>query len=275
MTPRQLHISCDFLLLIPFLGLLLSLFLFTNSLDKDIVLLKQILAGWNQKPINILQDSYQKKCEEIGMINLVSYDWPGVDQGCYCSENVLILNGKCSEIQMRSGCKPIEEVTPYKAQKWKTRYICASSMKSKSYFELSKVKASEECLYKHKKCGVIDSVGNHLCVAENENCPISTISFLNTVDEQNVRIETSNKKEDGKIYTNFAIAEDKLCLNNIEREFSEKDYLLLKKHPETLLAGCGTYINHEGIAYDYNKNFDKIDSLFSLINAPNWDLYNT
>jgi hypothetical protein len=261
MTPKQLHIMCDFFLLIPLLGILLSVFFFSNNLEKEIFVIKDILASWKKKPIHILQDSFQKPCEEIGMTDVVTYEWPGTKPGCHCA-NIKTLStlGKCNEKELQMGCKSVEEIKPYKARKWKTRFLCASSVKSKTYFELNKVKENEACPYKFKKCGIIDTLGNHLCIPENENCPLNSISFMPTSDDQNVRIDTSNSKITGKIYTNFIVAENQLCVNHIEREFAESEFSLINSKGK-YLNGCKTYASlSDGQTYYQDKNFEKMDS---------------
>jgi hypothetical protein len=252
---------CDFFLLFPLLGILLSVFYFSNNLEKEIFVIKDIFAAWKKKPIHILQDSFQKTCEEIGMTDVVTYEWPGTKQGCFCANIKTLSNlGKCNEKELQMGCKSVEEVKPFKARKWKTRFLCASSIKSKAYFELNKVKENEACPYKFKKCGVIDTLGNHLCITESENCPLNSISFQQTADDQNVRIDTLNTKVTGKIFTNFIVAENQLCANHIEREFAEAEFALTNTKGR-YLNGCRTYVTPlDGNTYYNDKNFEKMDT---------------
>lgn len=260
MTPKQLHLVCDLFLLLPLFGILLSVFFFSNNLEKEIFVIKDILTSWKKKPIHILQDSYQKPCEEIGMSDVVTYEWPGTKPGCYCENiNTMSTLGKCNEKELQMGCKSVEEIKPYKARKWKTRFLCASSVKFKSYFELNKVKENEACAYKFKKCGIIDTLGNHLCLPENENCPLNSITFMPTSDDQNVRIDSSNSKVTGKIYTNFFVAEKQLCVNHIEREFAESEFSLINLKGK-YLNGCQTYTSLLDGKYYHDKNFEKMDS---------------
>jgi hypothetical protein len=85
------------------------------------------------------------------------------------------------------------------------------------------------------------------------------LSFLNTVDEQNVRIDTSNKKiVTGKIYSQYIVAETHFCVNHIDREFFEKYYLLTNSTGKYLKV-CPTFVNL-GKSFNYDKNFEKVYS---------------
>jgi hypothetical protein len=264
MTPKGLHMICDFFLIFPFFCIIFSIFFFSNSLEKEIFIINDLFASWKKKPIDSLQESYGKTCDKIGMNDLVSYEWPGTTTACHCEKQnnqaILSNQGKCNEKELQIGCRNVDEIKPFRARKWKTRYLCSSSTKTKSYFEINKVKRHENCVYKYKKCGVIDTLDNFLCIPENEICPLNMISFLNTVDEQNVRIDTSNiKVENGKIYSNFMVAEKNLCVNHVEREFFEKNYLLTN-FTGKYLKGCETQVGVSGEIINFDKNFDKIDS---------------
>jgi hypothetical protein len=220
-------------------------------------IVKDIFSTWKKKPIHILQDSYQKTCEDIGQSDIVNYEWPGTNAGCYCALTKTATILKCNEKEIQMGCKSIEEIKPYRARKWKTRFLCSSAINSRAYFDLNKVRPSEICPYKYKKCGVIDTLNNHLCIPENEICPLNSISFLNTVDEQNVRIDTSNTNYEGKIFTNFIIAEDKLCVNHLEKSFFENEFILINSKGK-FLSGCKTYV---GSDYHYEDlNYEKMDT---------------
>lgn len=270
MNQKNLHIFCDIILFIPLLGILISLFLLSNTLKDDIFIIKQLFDEWNNKPIQILQESYKKTCSEIGMYDLLSYDWPGIKQGCFCENNKKLYKNSCRENNLnQNDCKDISAKKNISMKKWKGSYFCGSSIKPKSYFELNLVNKNERCSQKYKKCGIIDSLQNYLCVPENEICPLNKIEFMQGME--NVRIETSNKKLDGKIFSSFKIAEKQLCLNNNQRYFSEKDYLLINTlkdnesssnlKTEFYLNGCHTAItDSQGKKHYSFLNYEIIDS---------------
>lgn len=270
MNQKSLHILCDIIILIPILGILISLFLLSNTLKDDMFIIKQLFDGWNNKPIQILQESYKKTCSDIGMYDLLSYEWPGVNQGCYCQINKKLYKNSCQVNKInQSDCKDIHQNKSISLKKWKGSYFCGSSIKPKSYFELNIVSKNERCSQKYKKCGIIDSLNNYLCIPENEMCPLNKIEFMQGME--NFRIETSNKNMEGKIFTSFKIAEKQLCLNNNQRFFSENDYILINTSTEfhslpnlkldLSLNGCATGVFDTKGNYQYSSpNYEMIDS---------------
>jgi len=274
MNQKSLHIFCDILLFIPLLGILISLFLLSNTLKDDIFIIKQLFDAWNNKPIQILQESYKKTCSDIGMYDLLSYEWPGSKEGCYCDFDKKLYKNSCQANNLnRKNCIDVYEEKNILLKKWKGSYFCGSSIKPKNYFELNVIAKNEKCSQKYKKCGIIDTLNNYLCIPENEICPLNKIEFMQGMDI--VGIETSNKNIEGKIFTSFKIAEKQLCLNNNQRYFSENDYILINTVNEVYsnnnniylskvdinLNGCSTGISDSKGTFQYSdSNYEIIDS---------------
>lgn len=250
MHPRQIHFVCDFCLFVPLLGIFLSIFFSPSSLVEDIYIVKDLFNSWNNKPIHILQDSYHKSCKEMGMTDIIQYNHPGNDKGCIC-DNKYTPEGKC-----KPDCSPIHPNGPSVLSKWKEHMLCAISIKPKSYFELTRIKSNDICSFKTKKCGVIDTLGNYLCIPENENCPLNFINFLPTED-QNVRIDTNNRNTEGKIFTNFRVEEGKVCVNPKQRNFYEAKFNL---NEISNLQGCITEARENDTVVTYDPSYKQIDS---------------
>ena len=255
MNPRQLNIICDFILFILLFGISFSIYFYYKEFDKDIMILKRIFESWKFKPIHLIQESSSKTCKQIGMDDIVKYYWPGAVSGCHCNQS--LDSTKCTPEQEKNGCNIINGINPITFNKWKGSYICSSSIKAKTYFELSKVKESDNCPSKHKKCGKIDTLNNILCVQESENCPLNYYEFR--IDGKNVRIETANNNPNGKIYTNFKVVEGSLCINHSQKEFSEWDYKLIKNH--NFYKKCKTIISDDKQNYYNDTHFDRLDSI--------------
>jgi hypothetical protein len=294
MNQINLHILCDILLLIPLLGILISLLFLSNTLKDDVFIIKQIFDGWNNKPIQILQESYMKTCSEIGMFDILSYDWPGTIEGCFCQNSKKLFKNSCEFNKLNSGgeCINIPENKFYTSKKWKGSFLCGSSIKPKNYFDLNIVSKNERCSNKYKKCGIIDTLDNYLCIPENELCPLNKIDFMKGIDS--LKFDTSNHYLNGKIFSSFKIAEKTLCLNNNQRFFTEKDHILINTYLSPIngvslsmndsLEGCFTgitdlegkflYTNPNYIIIDSDSKFnfyEKNEELFhTLNNIPNY-----
>lgn len=233
---------CDMCIVLPFAGIIIAVFFSISTFDIDNVIIKDIFHNWKKTPIHILQDSFAKRCLDMGMTDLISYEWPGTEMGCLCKNKTKLSIGKCLDVQHRQYCKSVERVRPYTANKWKGQYLCSSSMKSLDFFNLTKIKANDFCAYKTKKCGKIDTLNNYLCVPENENCPINEISVISN-EANSFELKTTNKNTDGIIYTSFMIAEEKVCVNHYQKLFQEKAFPLFNNS----LLSCNDIKNNNTI----------------------------
>jgi hypothetical protein len=256
MQPRQLNYGCDIFLMIPIFGILLSVILYNKSFDKDIVILKDLFSSWKYKPIHLIQDSQQKTCSQIGMEDLINYVWPGITTGCQCSGRQEV--DKCSQDQIRQGCFTINEANSTIFNKWKGSYLCGSSIKPKTYFEHMKAKPGDKCSPKHKPCGVLDTLGNVLCVPDNESCPLNSIEFKYDGKVSNLRMETSNENIKGTVLSDFRVVDGNLCINHIEKEFYEADYKLIK-NPD-FMRSCYTRISTDTSRYYNDTHYELLDS---------------
>jgi hypothetical protein len=256
MTPRQLHISCDLFLFLLILGIVLSIFIHYNNIDKDILIIHDMFSSWSNKPLQSLHDSYETKCEKSGTYDIISYKWPGLVSGCYCESNSKLYPKDCTEVQSQNKCRKFGGIRPLNMKKWKGHYLCSTyritsppvkkeSLKDKEqlqiekpsipYFELNKIKKNDICLYKFKKCGVIDTLENYLCIPETETCPLNKIEFRRSAEEQNVRIDHGNDHIEGKIYSQFITVEGELCVNHGEKHMWERDYDMINKPGTSLI----------------------------------------
>ena len=113
MHPRHINYLCDLCLFLPFIGIFLSVYFSYTDLETDIKLLKPIFDSWNNKPLHILQQSESKSCKELGMSELLIYEWPGTKQGCLCENKTKIIAMQCTESQLKARCRSIEQNRPY------------------------------------------------------------------------------------------------------------------------------------------------------------------
>lgn len=274
MHPRHVHYMCDSLLLLPFIGILMSIYLSTNTLDIDVLTIKDIFVQWKQQPLHILQQSHSKTCYELGMRDLIEYDWPGTAQGCLCENKTKVYPRKCTENQFRKHCKHVEALRPYKAYKWKNQYLCGKSTSKsmeKGYFDMVRIKEGDFCAYKTKKCGKIDTLNNYLCIPEGENCPINDISIVSNA-EDSFELTSSNKNvEDGIIYTSYKLGENKhICINNKQHNFiNEKTYSLFHNKTLQALMHCSEFKANET-----KTSIDKHYKLFDSYNKKSFYIQN-
>ena len=133
-----------------------------------------------------------------------------------------------------------------------------------TYFDFLKtsVKESENCEYDYKKCGILDSNGNVLCMPKGEECPlndfkISEIEQSDLIPEYNQiqvvdsitgvkrYIYFSNNKVDHNIITNFELSSDVPCI-----AIGEYNWISANPNEKEKSNICKTYINDK--LYDLN-----------------------
>lgn len=263
-------LTCDIAIVIVALFQMYLALLGSSEIFSNIDILTSMIEDWKMKPVDSLQSSKFRTCEEIKMNNLINYYWPGNNMAC-------INNGVLIGCSANDNEKLLEK-HPQLLRKWKGYHICGNSIKSKPYFELSK--SENSCHPKYKPCGIIDTLGNLLCVPENESCPINHINIRKGLDENNFELESNNYSKPGKIYFSFKIVEGEPCINPSNQIFSilsdNKIRELIKTEessPSTALLNkfkskhidtfCkSSYLNAQGSNFYYESNsvFTYLDS---------------
>ncbi len=268
MHPRNIHYTCDICLLIPFIGILMSVFFSLTNFKTDILTIEEIFKEWKIKPIHIIQSSRSKKCEELGMYNILNYNWPGTTSGCLCNNNnndnnnkKILYKNSCNENQFRQRCINIESVNSYNMNKWKDHFLCGmTTMKNfKNYFDFVRIKENDFCAYKTKKCGRIDTLNYYLCIPENENCPINDINYISNEDNFFELSSNNNNVNNGNIYISFILSEEKLCVNHKLKNLIYENKYQLMNQSLNMIKSCNVF-NRNGSKIENDKNYKLFDS---------------
>lgn len=141
-------------------------------------------------------------------------------------------------------------------KRWRNKQFYINSNKEKytyKYLAKNSVPYNEECKEGYKKCGLLDTMNNILCLENDEECPINDLIITNKSDVPNKFLQYSNYSlldfEDGSylFYTNEAIN------SHIIVEFTLSNY-----KPCLDLGKCQK--KYEDTAYDDRYgNLDEID----------------
>jgi len=261
MNTRQIHLGCDFFILFCIIIILFSFYLINSSLEDNLFIIKRLNISWEKKPYQYIQSTFTKPCKELGMLDLYSFQWPGTLPGCLCKSESLstLTKGSCPK-DANKECSTIPAYPSNLLNKWKNNYVCGSTLNSKTYFQWNKVSPGASCPDRYKKCGIIDTLWNTLCINQNENCPINSLEFINTADNTGIVLKVSNdKEEDGKIYSDFKIEETEPCLNPDEISFEEKYNTLLNTNREHNYT-CNSYISTDYASAVYSDpNYHMLD----------------
>jgi hypothetical protein len=141
-----------------------------------------------------------------------------------------------------------------------------------TYFDYLKtsVKESDNCGDDNKKCGILDSNRNILCLPKSEECPlndfkISEIEQSDLIPEYNQiqvvdsitgikkYIYFSNNKVDNKIITNFELSSDEPCI-----AIGEYNWISVNLNEKEKSSICKTYINDKLFDTNYFEVGDNI-----------------
>lgn len=261
MHPRHIHYFCDFCLLLPFIGIFISVYFTMNALDIDMQTIHSIFETWKMQPIHILQQSHDKTCHEMGMYDIIKYEWPGTVIGCLCNNGTKLHSKKCTLNHHKKKCNNVDSLRPYVSFKWKDQYICAMTTikNTKGYLDFVRIKDNDFCAYKTKKCGIIDTLNNYLCIPEGDNCPINDINIISNEDKSFELTVSNRNVNNGKIYVSFLLGENKLCLNHKQTDYqAEKAYPLFDKKLEKYMT-CSTFSANK-TTIDKDTLYRKFDS---------------
>jgi hypothetical protein len=209
--------------------------------------------------------------------------WPGTVRGCDClgirssrvswNRRNKLNRGSCSINETRAGCGSVRSIPQTNYTFWRSKQFCSkepietnNELKYLDYLKNS-VKKGEPCSEGYKQCGILDTLNNVLCLAENETCPLNFFIITNTENPpseyENITVHTlnfydghyvhySNEAINNSIIVDFEIAErDHLCIESNEK-YSTYYYTLDEQS-----GNCDTAYNE--IRYD--TRYTLIDSI--------------
>ena len=135
---------------------------------------------------------------------------------------------------------------------------------NKTYFDYlnDSVKQKEDCKENYKKCGILDSKNNILCLPIDEECPLndfilsqeelpdlipeySEIKVTESLTDSIKYIYYTNNKTNNKIITHFELSGNNPCIIP-----DEHNWIAVYSREKEKTCNCKTYIN--GTLYDQN-----------------------
>ena len=145
-----------------------------------------------------------------------------------CLDGGYIYTGSCTSNNMTDG-NEIYPISAIPISKWYNNILCIKRLSySSTYFDLQIVGQNQICDYNQKNCGIIDSIGNILCISSTSDCPINDILMLSESDSipsgyQTVSLVRNGAKKilafsnknitNGKIVVEFKISDNIPCIN--------------------------------------------------------------
>jgi len=221
-----------------------------NYEDYGLQFLKQINETWTKGPIkNITLTKFGEKCPKNSEIFLSTL-YNGNKEGCFCTDSEEIYNMPCNYLGNlnSSSCININSGSNFPMTVWNGNNICVERSKI-NYFSPNIFNDNCPNIFS-QKCGIIDSVGNYLCLSSDTDCPINLIQIVDsdtssinkdksTIVEFDSSSETSissiskvskfliynNKNTDNLIINNALIEESQPCLINNYHKNDDRYFL--------------------------------------------------
>ena len=283
---KKLVIFYLLILVLLILSLIFSILDLVKRHSLDILL--SLKNDMNKKPIFSLSVS-KENCEN----KLTIGEFPGTSKGCNCLgrnghrlesyERNRITKNSCSRNQSNSGCEDIDSIDKYDFNIWDSNYFCVdNNINNYIYYLNNSVGEGEKCPLNFKKCGILDTLNNILCIEDNLDCPINKliINNKNSYSENNINFKTlslnnnkflhySNEFINDKIITNFQLSEGGFpCYNPLRYNTAYPQYILLNNFNEFM---CIDKFN--GNFYD--ERYQLIDSISKkTLYTENGNLFN-
>jgi len=267
------YIICEVLFLIGFSVIFsLNFFIYNKITVIDSQYTISLARNWLNSPI--LDISLGPKCSEGYSIYIFDY-WPGTLRGCICGGTFYI--GGCPSKKYTT-CNAISPIDPIPYKLWSSNTLCVKSIPMTSYLNLTIARKEDSCPTGQKSCGIIDSLGNILCMQTNDVCPLNDIKMFSSSEtvpsgyktlnlNQNGVIKTlafRNSSPSGKVVVEFKVSDNTPCIDPYFYNKITNPYILeVTNERDKCIGSLGSQI------LDKNYNFIDYTKVYDLYNENN------
>ena len=282
---KEIHRALDFVLFLSILGTFIIFLSSSSQMSSNKVSVTRLFKSWSKPLLLSVTKSTYSSCRDLNQTLLFNYEWPGTANGCDCTVSSYrmkakyagnVYSGSCERNQTKAGCQDINEIEKVKTQKWRGSLMCHENDLKESpdtYFQLYKVSDHETCTSSHKPCGIIDTLGNKLCVPKESDCPLTN---LNIFGSRRLSNDSSNENEHSTL-KHFVISEVRVSdqnhtCNDANIDLFSDDYVLLNSHSR---SGCRESIDKRFKVLDYYSKrsfYDDNGITPLLVNLPKYPL---
>ena len=147
--------------------------------------LKKIADNWKLSPY-----SSMRKCEgyPVNESNILEGNqWMGLVKGCNCRSTVK----RTDSCNPKNGCYQVYPRPRQDYTYWRNTKICADKFQE-TYFDFNIEENAASCPSGTRSCGIIDTENNHLCMDNNEECPINSVKIMPNNNGEGNRINLGN-----------------------------------------------------------------------------------
>ena len=157
----------------------------------------------------------------------------------------------------RNGRRNVQDINPILINKiYQNQFFYKNN--NKTYFDYlnNSVKEEENCPENYKRCGILDSNNNILCIPINEECPLNDLKISNielpdllseysyiklteSLTDSIKYIYFTNKKINNKIIIHFELSTNNPCIVS-----DEHNWIAVSNKEKEKTCNCTTYINN-------------------------------
>ena len=211
-------------------------------------ILNQIFINWELSPISdyyLNNNNYNISCKDE-YENAFTYEFPGLINGCDCSnsnsktlKNKKIIQRDCTYKELKFDCKNINPISAYNFTYFNNLTLC---IKREKYFKYQYIRKEKECSENFKSCGIIDTLGNHYCIFNENECEYNFTLFDN---------KNQNLKNIFSSFIEFRFSQGNICMDNLKFiSFSEQPLINSKESTQ-----CENFYSNISLDKRYNKIF--------------------
>ncbi|CAG9319185.1 unnamed protein product [Blepharisma stoltei] len=149
--------------------------------------INEVIDNWKMLSIyDIVTVNSSQSCPfGYDEINRVA-QWPGTNEGCYCSYNGDVIDSPCTSSQTKQGCTAVSSTAPFNMRVWRGRVLCVWRGGTSAYW--APVAGNESCpsltdIYDHEVEFIKCATGEfQLCQESSLGCPINKVLLQNSSD---------------------------------------------------------------------------------------------
>ena len=226
-----LYVTVDFVLLCPLI--------FSKLWD-----LNEVISEYEQTLIMDYSNKQSKNINEQVYLG----EWRGTKKGCDCTNSTQFNNqiyiDLCKQYQINGGCKKVYSNSGISLFKIYNTNFYQKTLK-RNYLDLLKQISSfnrSECEGGYKKCGILDTLKNPLCIEKENNCPINDIVINNQSSlkgyktlkfkDKNLYFHYTNNKIENMVITNIFFSSQNNSEGNDTKEVIDNHILYKNEEPE-------------------------------------------
>lgn len=269
-----------------FSGIICMMFVITSNFSY-FTMVNQIFYNWSLGPIEDIKIFEKIKSEKEYMCPdnyeyLFKFQFPGTKSGCNCLnifnmtgytefENKL-LPGSCSLMLVKFGCQTVADLPSKTLHSIEDKFYCIHR-KEFNYLQNYRENIFDiSCPTGRKSCGIIDSVGNLLCIELEKECAINgneknidSLNYININRNNFTKIsysflDTPQLIQDiSKKFIQFSLSQGLTCINNDEINLNQEDIHELFNSRKTMK--CATQLFENNLKFKYDTRYKPLAML--------------